>query len=457
MSQVRAKQGVRPRRRRWLRIGAWNVAGLAAALLLGLAGGEAWRRLVAPFSGSHFQRAFTPAVGGLYAPHSEVRHTNEMDFWTVSKANSLGFLAAEPPSPARAAAGCHIAILGDSFVAAKHVPIAAKLQSRLKALADERLPHLNVVTSAFGVDGTGQVNQLAYYDAYVRQRAPKLIVLVFFRNDFGDNFTALKALYAGYHPRHMPFATAVPAQDRPRTLALRPPSAEYARHQTALPKYRWRYLRSLSPWEWTPVEERLSRARRVSWLLAWFGQTGFLQRITDATSSRMMLTQRPDIYRPLFEDWSWLARWPPGENVSHLFAKPTLPAPVADGLRHTAFAFAEFQRRAGEAGAAALLLPTETTGAAGDALYDRMAALAATAGIDVAPLGDYIARQGGDARAARFEHDVHWNPQGHQWAAEAVLERLAANQGICDRAPPSAPPAATPGGAAAAAPERWPA
>ena len=410
--------------------------GVATVLLLALAGGEAWRRLAAPFSGTHFQRAFTPAVGGLYAPRSEARHTNELDFWTVSNTNSLGFLAAEPPSPARAEASCHITILGDSFVAAKHVAVADKLQSRLEALAGERLPHLNVTTSAFGVDGTGQVNQLAYYDAYARPLAPKLVVLVFFRNDFGDNFTALKALHAGYHPHHMPFAAAVPAAgsaaDQPTAFELRPPAADYASHQTPLPKYRWRYLRSLSPWTRTLLERQLDRARAHSWFLAWLGQANLLQLVSDATKARMALARRPDVYRPLFADWSWLDEWPPGENVSHLFGKPALPAPVAVGLRHTAFAFAEFQRRAGRAGGTVALLPTETTGAPGDALYDRMAAMAVTAGIAVVPLGDHIARQGGDARAARFKHDVHWNPQGHQWAAEALLEHLAANQALCD-------------------------
>ena len=317
-------------------------------------------------------------------------------------------------------------------MAAKQVAIADKLQSRLEALANERLPHLNVTTSAFGVDGTGQVNQLAYFDAYARPLAPKLVVLVFFRNDFGNNFTALQALRGGYHPNHMPFATAVPTASRSAGFALRPPAADYASHRAPLPQHRWRYLRLLSPWTQTLVERQLDRALAYSWLLAWLGQAGLLEPLPNATIARMALARRPDIYRPLFADWSWLAEWPPEEYVWHLFGKPTLPVPVAAGLRHTAFAFAEFQRRAARIGGAVVLLPTETTGAPGDALYDRMVAMAAAAGIAVVPLGGYIARQGGDVRAARFKHDVHWTPQGHQWAAEALLEHLTANKALCD-------------------------
>ena len=37
---------------------------------------------------------------------------------------------------------------------------------------------------------------------------------------------------------------------------------------------------------------------------------------------------------------------------------------------------------------------------------------------------DYIVRRGGDVRDASWRQDRHWNPQGHQWAAEAMLEWL---------------------------------
>ncbi len=52
--------------------------------------------------------------------------------------------------------------------------------SGFEALAVRQVPHLDVTTSAFSVTGTGQINQLAFYDEYARRLNPKL-------NDFADN------------------------------------------------------------------------------------------------------------------------------------------------------------------------------------------------------------------------------------------------------------------------------
>ena len=35
-------------------------------------------------------------------------------------------------------------------------------------------------------------------------------------------------------------------------------------------------------------------------------------------------------------------------------------------------------------------------------------------------------------RTLTWPNDAHWSPQGHQWAAEALLEWLRGNQGACD-------------------------
>ena len=50
--------------------------------------------------------------------------------------------------------------------------------------------------------------------------------------------------------------------------------------------------------------------------------------------------------------------------------------------------------------------------------------MAAERRIPVIDQGDFIYRQGADLRDARWAHDPHWNPTGHQWAAEALLEYL---------------------------------
>ena len=143
--------------RRALRLAGWNalliIAGLA---LIGLAG-EAWLRSTMPFVASHAPTVFVPDVGMLRRPHTEIRWTNGLDFWTVSRTNHLGFLDREPPNPEQAAESCHITMIGDSFVEAKDVPIADKFHVRLEEMAARELPRLDVTTSAFGMGGTGQI------------------------------------------------------------------------------------------------------------------------------------------------------------------------------------------------------------------------------------------------------------------------------------------------------------
>ena len=38
----------------------------------------------------------------------------------------------------------------------------------------------------------------------------------------------------------------------------------------------------------------------------------------------------------------------------------------------------------------------------------------------------YIAGNGGKISDAHWRHDAHWSPQGHTWAAQALLDAIAA-------------------------------
>ena len=221
--------GVEPRRWvRVLRLLGWNVLLTTIGLALIAAAGEVWLRLANPFMHRSWSPSFVPGTGVLHEPGSEVRDTDWLKFWTISRANRWGFLDRPPPSPERTAAGCHVTLLGDSFVEATQVPIADKVQVRLEELARRRLPHLDVTTSAFGFRGTGQVNQLPFYDHYARRLHPKLLVLVFwFENDFSDNSPILKALRTGLDPDRQPWTTAVRGADG--GFELRPPDPEYGR------------------------------------------------------------------------------------------------------------------------------------------------------------------------------------------------------------------------------------
>ena len=73
-------------------------------------------------------------------------------------------------------------------------PSPTNFNVRLEELAAEELRHLDITTSAFGISGTGQVNQLAYYDEFARYLRPALLVLVFVSNDFMNNAPILDGL-----------------------------------------------------------------------------------------------------------------------------------------------------------------------------------------------------------------------------------------------------------------------
>ena len=106
-----------------LRLAVWNVGLLLAGLVLIAAAGEAWLRLTKPFMRNSIPMGrFVPGTG----------------FWTASRANRWGFLDRDPPPPGRAAASCHVSVIGDSFVHAMQVPVADKLHVRLEALAARR-------------------------------------------------------------------------------------------------------------------------------------------------------------------------------------------------------------------------------------------------------------------------------------------------------------------------------
>ena len=419
--------------RRVLRVACWNALLLIAVLaLIGLAG-EVWLRSKGPFMAVHHQDVFVADMGPLLRPRTEVRWTNRVDFWTVSRANSLGFLDREPPSPARAAESCHIAVIGDSFVAAKEVQISEKFHVRLEEMAARELPALDVTTSAFGKGGTGQIDQLAWYDEYARHLRPRLVVLVFVPNDFVDNFPFWRGVNSGLDPDHSPYVSAERAADG--GFRLRPPDPDYRRFR--LPRVtppvprQWAQPTWATPpslfWSWlnTRIASRTSArdnhryAQRTAWL--------------------ELLSQRPT-RAPLFDERQSASKtlrrilvlMSPIRQVSLLFADENDGPLYTETLAFTAFALDEFKKRAERDGAALAILAQHDARRHGGGVLARLNELAAERRIPVVDHGDFINRQGAELYDAEWAHDGHWNLAGHRWAAEALLEYLKQNQELCE-------------------------
>ena len=439
---ARAPRDRRRRVRRTLRVAGWNAALTAAGLALLAAAGELWLRSAVPFMTSSIPRAFVPGVGILGRPGAEVRATNRLDFWQVSRFNRQGFLDREPPRAESAADACHVTVIGDSFVEAREVPLADKLHVRLEVLAARRPGGLHVTTSAFGRGGTGQINQLAYYDEFARKRAPGLIVLVFARNDYFENSRLLIALSSLRDPNRLPVMTAERAADG--ALRLRPPNPEYE-DQESIRRRRGDLGAWYPPSFMRYVRATTRRAARWSYLGGWLDAHADVLTPPEATPDRLawadvLRKKHPD--EPLLDA---IARreWPAGTRFMHeLFAADPLPPPYAAELEYTAFALDQFRRRADRDGASLVILATHHL-RPGEPSFDRLRAIAGKLRIPVVSQYDHIARLGGRVRDAHWRHDPHWTPAGHEWAAEAILEHLRRRPDVCARGPRRPPPPAS--------------
>ena len=398
---------------------AWNAAFIIVGMLLIALAGEMYFRLTKPFLNTSIPYHFVDNVGLIREPNAELRLADwHNDLYVISHTNSLGFLDREPVSSEGAAAGCHIAFVGDSFVEAVRTPIADKFHAQLEEMAARELPHLAITTQAYGISDTGQINQLPFYDEYARHLNPKLAVLVFFPNDFLNNSPALHALYNGYDPDRMPFMTA--QRDAHGYMELRPPDAEYERFVLPrLPKH-WR-------------ERAWKRLVGGSYFAKWLDTKniwGGINKPSQISAWANMIAERPCCA-------SLLDGWQPSRpyrlDSGAPFREEHLPIFLEEALEYTAFGIEQFKRRADRDGVKlAILAATQYMGTRGDPQFDRLSAIAEARGIPVISQYDYMVSQGYNHWDGRWRYDFHWNATGHQWAAEAVLEWLKANQDVCE-------------------------
>ena len=422
-----ARSGVRFRR--LVRTLAWNGMLVFAGVALIAISAETYMRAQGRFTEGAALPRFVPGVGFLGPPNTKVRSTNGLDFWTRSWTNSLGFLDREPPSPKRAAATCHIAVIGDSFVEANQVPIADKLQVRLEDLASSTLPHLRITVSAFGREGTGQVQQLVYYDEYARHLRPKLVVLVFVPNDFINNYPVFRAMRMGRTaPEHLQERRAERLPNGELTLRLPavhpgPEPQSYATSRTSLDRT-WVRAAGVS------VFASWLRAKTLSVLKSWARGN---KRFGSSWRDHAERVETSPLYIQLFDEWS---PYPPPTvwnaiETSKFFAEDDLHPIFRDALDYTAFALEQFKMRADRDGTQLVVLASHGLREIDRKLFERVSDMSAAVEVPVVDQAEYILRQGAELADAQWAHDGHWNVAGHRWAAEALLEYIGDHQGVC--------------------------
>ena len=402
----------------------WNALFILFGLtLIGIAG-EAYFRITRQFIGNSIPSRFVEGVGVIREPNAEARYRQwRGDEYVILRANSQGFFDREPVSAERGAESCHIAFIGDSFVEAVRVPIADKFHAQLEEMAARDLPRLDITTQAYGIISTGQINQIPFYDEYARHLSPKLVVLVFYINDFADNSVALQSLLFGLDPDRMPFMTA--HKDIRGNIELRPPDPEYTRFYLPRLPSSWhqrawgaavgvshfaKWLHSIAPR--SEIDSPAVSPQYMSWMAM--------------IAERPCCASLPDGWQPSTDLPLRLRRMPMEEYLP--------PALLEEAQEYTAFGIEQFKRRADRDGATlAIVAAADEMGTRGDPQFDRLSAIAETYGIPIISQYDYIVSQGHDYQDGQLPgEDFHWNVTGHQWAAEAVLEWLKANQDVCD-------------------------
>lgn len=428
-------------RRAW-KVVFWNTIITLASLLMVAILAEFYLRINSnyPFKFASSVRKYVPEVGWLHQPHSVFRNTDQVEYWTESRVNRLGFLEREPLAPKRAAESCHIAIIGDSFVEGSGVRLTNRFPVLLEDLAKKKLPELDVTTSAYGLSASGQIQQIPFYDHYASKMKPALLVLVFVYNDFWENSPFLYSLKYNWDPDHLPYASA--RKSETGEISLHPPDPEFA---NLLPVF-------------DPNFNILPHTFNLfvgNWLLrklnsVWYGRNKFAKN--GLIEKLRILRKRPQ-YASLMADWddrmlSEVGRRKRRFNFlmnSHLMA-------AREALEFMAFGLDQFQERADRDGASLAILATESMsmldpysypprqkpeGRVGIDLLREMAdASGGGGGIPVIDLYEYATRLGGriEDRLAemRYVNDYHWNRTGHRRAAAAVLEYLKEHPAICD-------------------------
>lgn len=412
--------------RRATRVTAWNVLFLLAGLALVVVVGEVWIRSIQPavekqpFTENTVLWDFSPRVGSRLKPNSEVRFTNGRDFWTVTRINSLGFPDREPIDGKRAAESCHVAVIGDSIVEGLQVSIDEKLHIQLEELAARRLPDLDVTASAWGLMGTGQIAQTAFYDEFVRRMNPNLLVLVFVPNDFIDNVPLLNAINTGYDPDRLPQRSA--ERDKDGFMVMRPPGGESRPHKLPPPPL--------------PPERRAKWPLRfLNWLESLASVRSEGDRFSTFAHRSGVLAERPR-YAPILADG-------PMPRDAYALVKKASPRVREYALEYTSFGLDRFKERADRDGVHLVILSIqqmrERQSRGASPLFDALRALARTRGVPVIDQYDHAIRQGVEIFDLRWKHDGHWNPLGHRLAAEALVEWLAGNRRVCDDGDESSP------------------
>ena len=363
----------------------------AVLLIAILVGTEGWLRATLPFKDTASKNRYDAVAGITFEPNSVVQSTNHINYWQESRVNSLGFLDREPVIP-KPPGTFRILFIGDSFVEATQVAIEEKSHVVLEHVLRERRPGCAIDTVAMGYSGTGQSNELSFYEAFGKKIHPDLIVLVVINNDFANNSTILESIRNGWDYRYPPRLYFEPEGDHFRRIEPNP-------------QYR------LLPLPITGSMD-VDYKRRVDYLR------------NDAGVAKLL------------EGWAF----PDDVDMDRMFYADALPPVFENAVRSTERSFQAFADLGHTDGFKILVVASERLSLdsdknehgrllRADGQMRRLKDITNRVGMPVLDLAPTFEKHRSDPYG-RIEFEGHWNPIGHRWVAEAVADYLLGQPGM---------------------------
>jgi hypothetical protein len=381
-------------------------------------------RIRYPFAENTWPGTVDPDVGLRFVADAEIQRTNLFDFAQCQRTNSLGFLDREPRELAPGEQ--RIVVLGDSFVEAVQVPVAAKVHVRLEAELRQR--GVPVATQGFGMSGAGTSTELGYWRALARPLRPALVVVLFVYNDFANNAPLLESVRNGWHHQHAPRPYFTLVGDAVQWQPIDPDWENYIlyRPRRAEPPL----LSSVLGWsrlfQWT--------AASVNWI------AGTDIERNDLDQHDRLLHLRADLQlRPRFEGW----QHPDDLDLDGMVAASDPPPAFRDAVRLTEHTLAVLRDEVRADGARLLVVladnligPPEPN-PRGRALLTRgwlelAEPICRNLGINTVDLHAAFTERGVIGRT-HYARDRHWNELGHATAATVVAEHVVAHPELLGR------------------------
>ena len=405
----------------FFRICILNLTFFIGLIIIACVAGEMYLRMIKGIKNPSTFLENVPHVGSTFTPNSIAYWTNFTDFAITEQVNSLGFVDREPSASKKQPNEVRIAFIGDSFVEALQVQNNQKSHVVLESLLNNKNSKYKFTTAAYGYSGTGQANQLPYYDFFAKEFRPDYLVLVIVSNDFSDNCPVHVALRNGWAPEHNPRLTV--QKDPYGNFFMFEPQLDYTG-----------YLLPVSTT--TPSATLFSKIRKIlfkysmlykyvsiSLQLKYHLNIGiFSGEYTNENiiGQRLNFLKENKKYHDLVKDENGIDL----KNLDYQFAKKDISPLTVDGIARTDFSISEWKRRADADVFKLLALLSHSASMycqKNSLIRERFVQIFDKYNIQHFDQCDTIINSGHDPFEANFRHDGHWNTQGHIWAAETLL------------------------------------